>query len=97
MQIPPLTCSERTRLASSCKDFEHLPACRLQGPLLPLADRTLCDVLVEAQELLDECRDPCDLEAAAADFRASFFPSPAICDALEGICVAFGFSPTVLL
>ena len=97
MQPPPLSAADRARLCSDRKEVAHLPACRLAGPLLPLSSRTLGEVMVEAQELLASCQDPGDLEAAAPSFRASFFPTPAICDALEGLCDAFGFVSEALL
>ena len=53
--------------------------------------------MAAAAELLEEHSDPFALETAARDFRASFFASPAIRDALEGLCTAATVDPVLLL
>ena len=90
LQPAPLSEEERKHIAAMGKDLAHLPACRLCGPLLPLAHRTMGDVLADAQELLAACSSPLEVEAAAPAFCASFFPSPSIIDAIEGLCEALG-------
>ena len=90
MHAAPLCDNERRQLVASGRDTAHLPACRLQGPLLPLAHRSLADVLNDAHDLLLDSSGLLGIEDAVVSFRASFFPSPAIRDALEGICEAYG-------
>ena len=97
MHAAPLCDNERRQLVVSGRDTAHLPACRLQGPLLPLAHRSLADVLNDAHDLLLDSSGLPGIEDAAVSFRASFFPSPAIRDALEGICEAFGVPSEALI
>ena len=97
MHVLPLLASDREDLAQQAKGLEHYPACRVAGPLLPLSERPVHEIMAEAAELLEEHPDPFALEVAARAFRASFFASPAIRDALEGLCTAAAVDPSLLL
>ena len=56
-------------------------------------ERTMGEVLIDAQDLLATSKDPCEVEAAAQAFRASFYPTPAIRDALKVSVMRLGSRP----